>query len=224
MIGGRIGTFFSGLSGRARGAVGAGFKLGVEAGSGVAQGAAGASFLSSPQFRKAVARNVSFTARHPMLLGAGIGGIGGFVGSGRELGGALVGAGLGAMGGRAGWTKYDVGSTGARTRMAARLGRRITKAIPDIAAAYGPQRMKMRTWARSMSGHARNVGGKVLGAQAVGKGMMLGAGLVGGVGWGMTTNMVGSSSRGVANTFGSQMNAVYGNAFSGMGNGTITGY
>jgi hypothetical protein len=198
--------------------------------------------------RVGLAKGIGFAASHPTITGAGLGGIGGYATSG-TVGGAFAGAVLGATGGTMGWNQYQekinrksgglfaqLGRT--RQRASASLGRRITKAAPGMSANYGPQVNKggVLGWAgegkihwgagsasgsnRMLTGHARNVGGKRLGAMAVGSGMMIGAGAIGGMG----ANMIGAAMGGAGNTFGAQMGAAYGNAFSGMGNGTVTGY
>lgn len=136
-----------------------------------------------------------------------------------------------------------------RHKLAGSVGRKISRKAPGIAEAYGmkksvvsydvgqgmknmTQRVRMSTYkvqdamgeldisVTPMRGHARNTGGKRLGMLAVGGAMTVGAGALGGIGYNVATEPIKSAGR----TFGSQMTSVYGNAFSGMGNGTITGY
>jgi hypothetical protein len=215
----------SGLLSGARGMAGAHAK-------GLASGA-GSLVASSGAARRGIASAVRFGAAHPGVVGMGLGAAGGYMATG-DIGGAFTGAIAGGLGGRAGWNVYQqkVGRKSggllsqfgrARQRLSARVGRGITGAAPGIAQAYGP---KMGTTRGAMgiqkvfAGQARNLGGKRLGAQVVGAGMMLGAGVLAGSAYGMGGALIGS----LGNTFGSQMRSSYGNAFSGMGNGTITGY
>jgi hypothetical protein len=156
-------------------------------------------------------------AAHPMLTGAGLGAIGGYAGSG-TIGGALTGAALGAGGGALGWNRYHPkkGSL-TRRRIAGKLGRRISKTVPGFAQAVGGT-------PGLTAGQARNLGGKKLGMAALGAGMMLGAGVSGGFAYGSTIGLGTSLVKNLGGTFGSQTSAHFGNAFSGMGNGTTTGY
>jgi len=154
-----------------------------------------------------------------------------------SFGGALAGAAAGGLGGRAGWNIYQQNRKGLssfgrmRQRLSAKVGRQITRGAPSIAQGYGPQITKPRTFTSGrsggsitedmlMGGHARNMGGKRLGGQIVGAGMMAGAGFGAGIAYGVGSSLAGS----LGNTFGNQMRTSYGNAFSGMGNGRAAGY
>jgi hypothetical protein len=194
---------------------------------------AGSLVSGSSMARKGIASAVKFGATNPGLVGMGLGGIGGYMASG-DIGGALMGAAAGGIGGRAGWGSYQQkvsrqsgGMTSyfsrARQRLSAKAGRGITKFAPDMAKAYGPQIGTTRTASgirKVFAGQSRNLGGKRLGGQVVGAGMMMGAGIAAGSAYGMGSAIAGS----LGNTFGSQVRTSYGNGFSGLGNGTISGY
>lgn len=206
-ITGKVGSWLGGFSSKASSAIG---------GLAGPAGRLGTSFSGDAMRYKgitALAKTVRFGASHPMMAGAAMGAIGGYATTG-DIGGALVGAGIGAGVGRMGVTQYQTKAQGVgllRQRASAKLGRGISKFAPNVSAAYGPT---------GKVGRARNVGGKRLGAMAVGAGITVGAGALGG----MALNMASAGVRGMGNTFGSQMSQTYGNAFSGMGNGTVTGY
>jgi len=185
--------------------------------------------ILNSKLRTGFAHAVRFGVNHPGVIGGAIGGVGGYVGSGGEWQGALMGAGIGAIGGGSGWAKYDPKSTGfGRTRniMASKLGKQISKIAPNFASAYatGPARQRITRAQQPRKGHMRNMGGKTLGAMGVGAGVTLGAGALGGLAYSAASNVLGNTSANIGRTFGNQTQAIYGNAFSGMGNGTVTGY
>jgi hypothetical protein len=136
-------------------------------------------------------------AAHPTIAGAGIGAMGGFLATG-SVGGALAGAALGGIGGRRGWITNDFNQAGRlHQQVGAGLGKQFA-GIKNI---------------NSITG----MGSQRLGMMATGLGMTAGAGALGGFGASAVGGMIGS-------TFGSERRSHYGTTFSGMGNGTITGY
>ncbi len=171
-------------------------------------------------------------ASHTTVSGMALGGIGGGIMSSGSLTGIGVGALMGGLGGRAGWTDYQLkGGNNLHRRLSAKLGKRITSLAPDTAKKWARERHKVSFFqsrrskgvlveTRKLSGMQRNLGGKRMGAMAVGGGMMLGAGgLAGGLVSGLGNSLGGSSA-----SYGRGQQASYGSSFSGMGNGTVTGY
>jgi hypothetical protein len=185
-------------------------------------------------------RGLGFMGRHPMAsdaaLGGGLGAVSGFIGSGFSFGGALTGAAVGAGTGALGVSQYaPKKGLKIKRQLAGKLGRRISGASPDLAQMFGP-RTRRKTYTRAFGGarlnvnqkmpasYARNIGGKRLAMAGIGAGIMAGAGFAGGGAYGMTIGTGVRAATEIGNTFGSQMKSHYGNAFSGMGNGTISSY
>lgn len=223
-LAGKAKTFLSGLGGKASGAM---------------TGERGLSMLAS---------SAQFAMAHPTLTGAAVGAAGGFAGSMGDPGGAFAGAAFGAALGRGGISRYRAGKLsskgtigGLRKSMqysSRNLGNKIRKALPDVAEAVGPNRMKPiakplftappsfgavspgATPGMISAGADKRMGGKMLGALTIGTGLTFGAGAMSGIGWNLATEPIKAAGR----TARGQLGAHYGNAFSGMGNGTITSY
>ncbi len=177
------------------------------------------------------------------MTGAMVGGTFGGLGGMRYRGGRAK-KGLTNLGGSTSWS----GLGRKKDKVSGQIGRMISKASPDLAQSYGPRRSmvsfdisegrfpRMQSVSmssdrigdvagegmkiRSMTGHARNMGGKHLGALAVGGALAVSAGGFGGGAWSFGTAPIKATT----STFRNQMGAVYGNSFSGMGNGSVARY
>jgi hypothetical protein len=172
-----------------------------------------------------LAQGIGLASRNQGLVGAGLGGAVGYMTGGAA--GALVGAAGGGIGMKMGkWGSYREG--GRLGAFQTKIGKRISEFAPGLAGQYGTSTItgapKITPTGLDLSGMRKvgraEAGGRALGGIAGGMALAGGVGALAGVG--MTAASIPFKTVGTG--FGSAVSATYGNSFSGMGNGSVSGY